>query len=416
MIHTIYGLFALFLVSAGQYAIAINIDSAKGFGLDTRGGLDGTVLKVTSLASEGPGSLRWAVAQRGARIVVFEVGGIINLKGENITVLNPHLTIAGETAPSPGITLIRGGMRVQTHDVQVRHLMIRPGDNNQAKRSGWETDGISVSGPNAYRVVIDHCSISWAVDENVSASGPRDKGHAATSKQITFSNNIIAEALDYATHIKGKHSKGLLVHDYVQDVAVIGNLFAHNDRRNPYFKGHTNGVVVNNLFYNIGNAVVQLGYVTDEYNKANLSPAKPKVSIVGNILLYGRDSFSDLPLVGYQGDVFLQDNHSVNLDGKPMPLVYGDIRLMKSRGRWPKGLATLNASELKSHVLQTAGARPWDRDRVDLRIIASVIEGVGRIIDSQDDVGGYPNYMPTKRRLDPPDKDVEAWLKKFEKK
>ena len=93
-------------------------------------------------------------------------------------------------------------------------------------------------------MIVDHCSLTWATDENLSASGnrftaktPRETGARATSHDITFTNNIIAEGLADATHAKGEHSKGSLIHDNATDILIVGNLYAHNMERNPLFKG-----------------------------------------------------------------------------------------------------------------------------------------------------------------------------------
>ena len=389
--------------------------SNQSFGLTTQGGHDGQIIKVTNLNNEGIGSLRWALEQQGKRIVVFEVGGVIDLAKQNIQINQPFVTIAGQTAPQPGITLIRGGIKIVTNDVIIQHLMIRPGDNNEKKRSGWETDGIAVSGSSAFNVHIDHCSVTWAIDENMSASGPRDKGHEATSHDIAFTNNIIAEALDNSTHVKGRHSKGLLVHDYVRNVAVLNNLFAHNDRRNPYFKGHTNGVVVNNLLYDIGNAAVQLGFVEEEYAHTTLKPSNPRIAVVGNRLIYGTSSYSDLALVAYQGDVYLHDNQVVNLEGVLMPITQGVINKLKEFPLWPKGVVAFPQEEVEARILKHVGARPWNRDPIDKRIVNSVIDKTGQIIDSQAEVGGYPHYGATYRALEVPSTNIDIWLTSFER-
>ncbi len=143
---------------------------------------------------------------------MFEVGGVIDLAGSTLSIHEPYLTLAGQTAPSPGITLIKGGLKIQTHDVIVQHLRTRPGEAGHEKRDGWEVDGISTS--RAHDVIVDHCSTSWATDEDLSASGPRFQGETpddwrkATSHRITFSHNIVAEGLSNATHRKGEHSRG----------------------------------------------------------------------------------------------------------------------------------------------------------------------------------------------------------------
>ena len=137
---------------------------------NTDGGRGGRILRVTNLNADGPGSFKWAVEQPGKRIVVFEVAGAIDLGLKVITIRQPDLTIAGQTAPSPGITLIRGGIDIATHDVVVRHIRVRPGDGGRARLSGNDYDAISTLG-GAYDVIVDHCSLTWATDENLSEIG-----------------------------------------------------------------------------------------------------------------------------------------------------------------------------------------------------------------------------------------------------
>ena len=140
---------------------------AVGFGVDTPAGTDGQVLRVTTLDASGPGSLRAALETPGARLVVFEVGGVIDLAGKGLSIGEPFLTVAGQTAPSPGVTIIGGGISVGTHDILIQHLRIRPGDRGLPKKSGWEPDGLSTSGGNSYNIVIDHCSFTWDVEEKI---------------------------------------------------------------------------------------------------------------------------------------------------------------------------------------------------------------------------------------------------------
>lgn len=383
------------------------------FGLDTPGGNNGVVLKVTNLHRSGPGSLAAALAYDGPRIVVFEVAGVIDLERTNLTISEPFVTLAGETAPAPGITLIKGGLRIISHDVIVRHLHIRPGDAGLPKRAGWDTDGIAVTGSNACNVLIEHNSVSWATDELVSASGPRDKGPAATSKHITFRYNILAEALDYATHIKGKHSKAALVHDFSHHIAFIGNLFAHNARRNPYFKAHTSGVVLNNIIYNADANAVKLGFIDNEWTHTQFSPQNARVAVVGNILRYGRDSYSDLALVSYHGDAYLNDNLTFNLDNKPMYDTAGVIKRLGTAPVWPQGIGIIAAKDLQPLLLSAVGARYWQRDAIDQRIVQSYLSRDGRIIDSQQQVGGYPHVTPVYRELNVPTDNINAWLDSF---
>ena len=241
---------------------------ALGWAARTPGGRGGRIIRVTNLDASGPGSLREAIEADGPRIVVFEVGGVIDLGRQTLRLRNPFITIAGQTAPSPGITLIRGGMDVSAHDVVIQHLRIRPGSAEQTWMSGWDEDGISTVG--AYNVIIDHCSLTWATDENLSASGPRFTGSTpeewrrGTSHNITFSNNLNGESLAYSTHSKGEHSKGSLIHDNVTGLLIVGNLYAHNYERSPLFKGGVHGVIVNNLIYDPGPRAIHYNLAPEE--------------------------------------------------------------------------------------------------------------------------------------------------------
>lgn len=389
-------------------------------GSDTFAGLGGElptgvsrVVRVTNLDAEGEGSFAWALSLPHPRVVVFEVGGVIDLEGKGVTITQPYLTVAGQSAPEPGITLIRGGLGVRTHDVRIQHIRVRPGDNYQAKRSGWESDGISVSGEYAKDVHIDHVSVSWAVDENLSASGNRYKGHGYAAERVTFSHCLIAEALDFASHRKGKHSKGLLVHDHARDIGVVNNIFAHNDRRNPYFKANTTGFVANNLIYNPGNAAVQVNYIEDEWVGQSIRPGNAQLTLLNNVLRYGRDTYSDLALLSSRGDAFLQGNQVVNLEGESMPIVDGAISVMPQPPLWQIDYKSVAATGLEKALLQEAGATPWARDAVDRRIISDIERREGRIIDSQQEVGGYPDYKPTFKKFDISDDKIADWLSAY---
>jgi len=382
---------------------------AHGFAV-TGGGSGGQIVRVTNLDVSGPGSLRAALEIKGPRTVVFEVGGVIDLKKSSLKVTEPFVTVAGQTAPSPGITLIRGSFSVQAHDAIIQHIRIRPGDAGTSKRSGWEPDGLCAAGSNAYNVVVDHCSLSWAVDENLSASGPRLEGPQSTAHRITFSNCIIAEGLSKSSHAKGEHSKGSLIHDCCQDIAIIGNLYAHNVQRNPYFKAHTTGVIVNNVIYDPGSVAIQMNFSEQEWSGAKFSPTNCRVSVVGNVLIHGASTKKDLALVSRKGDSYLEDNIAFRVDGAPAPLVSGEIKRLDSKPVWPEGLRALPSGEVVNFIVQHAGARPKDRDDVDRRIIRNFVERKGRVIDSQDEVGGYPKSDMQMRKLEIPSEKIDEWL------
>lgn len=385
------------------------------FNNNTSGGIGGRIIKVSNLNAKGEGSLRAALEAEGARIVVFEVGGVIDLEMNKITIRNPNITIAGQTAPAPGITLIRGGIFIVTHNVVVKHIAVRPGDAGQAKRSGWEPDGISAYGENVHHLWVDHCSLSWAVDENLSASGPRHLGQGRTSNHVTFSNNIIAEALHNSSHSKGPHSKGTLVHDNCTEIAIIGNFYANNADRNPYFKTSTTGVIVNNLIYNPESAAIRLSYSETEWVDAETKPQKPKVSIVGNVFYRGPDSENGLALVKNNGEVFLDDNLAFDVQLKKINQINGEILMLKQKPYWLENLIAKPGNQTENAVLKNVGARPAERDPVDQRIIQDFINKKGKILDSQDEVGGYPERESTYRVLNVPTENIQQWLDEMEK-
>ncbi|MDP3745666.1 MAG: pectate lyase [Phenylobacterium sp.] len=386
---------------------------ALGWAAATPGGRGGAILKVTTLAAEGPGSLAEALAAKGPRIVVFEVGGVIDLGAKSLKVRQPFLTIAGQTAPAPGITLIRGGLTIATHDVVVRHIRVRPGEAGAAKQSGWECDGLATD--RAHDVIVDHCSFSWATDEGLSASGPRFEGatpddwRAATSHRITFSNNIVAEGLSHATHSKGEHSKGSLVHDNVTGVLIAGNLYAHNRERNPLFKGGARGAVINNLIYDPGRRAAHFNLHAKEWGEQPHQEAR--VTLVGNVLRAGPSTADGVAvmIVGGQGPIGLHmaDNLAFGRDGAALPQVtnFGGSTVVPTilarPGDWPAGLAARPARGVEAAVLREAGARPWDRDAIDARIVAEVAARTGAVRDSEQAVGGYPAPAPTWRAFDP---------------
>lgn len=380
---------------------------AVGWAAETAGGKGGRIIRVTTLAADGPGSFKAALETRGPRIIVFEVGGVIDLGRTTLTLTEPFVTIAGQTAPSPGITIVRGGMDVRTHDVIIRHIRIRTGADNQARMSGWEADALSTVG--AYNVIVDHCTMTWGIDENLSASGPRFTGatpeewRRGTSRNITFSYNLLAEGLADSSHPKGEHSKGSLLHDNATGVLIYRNLYAHNVERNPLLKGGVHAAVVNNVIYDPGTRAVHYNLMALEW--AGQPYQLGELSAVGNVYRAGPSTDEGLPflMLGGDGDLryYGEDNIAVDKHGGPLPMFgrYGETRAQLITADkpvvWPEGLSVLPARDVETHVLANVGARPWDRDAHDLRVIFFVAEGRGEIIDDEKEVGGYPVFEPT---------------------
>jgi len=413
---------AIVCLGIGQATIAADaplaFPGAQGWAAHTPGGRGGKILRVTTLSPTGPGSLLEALDTDGPRIIVFEVGGVIDLGLHEIKITKPFVTIAGQTAPSPGITLIRTGIDVTTHDVIVRHIRVRTGGAGAAKRSGWEPDAFSTQ-RGAYNVIVDHCSMTWAVDENLSASGPRFTGttpeewRRGTSHDITYSNNIIAEGLAHSTHAKGEHSKGSLIHDNVTNILIVGNLYAHNYERNPLFKGGVHGMVINNLIYDPGVRAVHYNLIAEEW--AGNEYERGRMTLIGNVMRAGPSTANDIAffMLGGSGDIELYDEDNIAVDriGRPFPktgtyTTSGAKILPLKKPSLPTNVKVMQATAVQDKVIYGVGARPWDRDAIDSRIVADTIEGRGAIIDDESQVGGYPKYEETRQKFAESDWDL----------
>ena len=398
--------------TAATIATATVMDRAaidvRGWAADTKGGSGGAIIRVTNLNAGGEGSLAAALATDGPRIIVFEVGGVIDLQGATLRINKPFVTVAGQTAPHPGVTLIRGGLSVSTSDVIIQHIAVRPGENGRPKKSGWDADGLSAGG--ASNLIVDHCSFSWATDENLSASGPRFNGSSPddwpkhTSRRVTYSHNIVAEGLRNSTHGKGEHSKGTLIHDNAEQILLYGNLYTSNVERNPLVKGGAKVAFVNNLIHNPGKRAVHYNLIAHEWGER--APRTGAVTVIGNVLRAGPDTKRNTPLfsLGGSGDVslFMQDNIAIDANGEPLPMTgryTADTAkiLHADQPYLPTGLAPLPAAGLESVIYASAGMRPWQRDAVDFKILSDVAEGRGNIVDSEAQSSGYPNYAPTRK-------------------
>lgn len=370
----------------------------------TRGGAGGRIIRVTTLAKDGPGSFKAAIEAKGPRIVVFEVGGIIDMGREELKITEPFLTIAGQTAPAP-VTLIKTGIDLKTHDVIISHLRIQTGADNQPHFSGWEPDAFSTVA--AQNVVIEHCSFLWALDENMSASGPRFSGksladwRAGTSHDVVFRENLAAEGLAFASHSKGEHSKGSLIHDNTTGISFYRNVWAHNVERSPLIKGGAQVSMVNNLIYNPGHRAVHYNLMALEW--VGHPYATGEITAVGNVLRGGNNTDAGLPFLTLGGDGDLafygRDNRAVDRFGNALPQfgTYGQTRARLIPADKPlakiEGYTILPSGEVETSVLSTVGARPWDRDPQDIRVLYFVAEGRGDIIDDEKQVGGYPKAL-----------------------
>ncbi|WP_264393234.1 polysaccharide lyase family 1 protein [Porphyrobacter sp. ULC335] len=390
----------------------------------TQGGAGGRIIRVTTLAADGPGSLRAAIKANGPRIIVFEVAGTIDLGRTSLDINKPFVTIAGQTAPAPGITIIKGGIDIKTHDVKLQHIRVLTGADGQPKRSGWEADALSTV--RAARVVVENCTFLWGIDENMSASGPRFTGatveewRAGTSRDIVFRLNLAAEGLADSSHPKGEHSKGSLVHDNATGIVFDRNIWAHNVERNPLVKGGAQVLMVNNLIYNPQRRAVHYNLMDLEW--AGQPHVTGEITAVGNVMRGGNDTDPGLPflMLGGVGDLafYGRDNIAVDRLDNPLPQFgrYGKTQAKLIEAEAPlaslDGYRILPAEDVETTLLATAGARPWDRGSEELRVLFFIAEGRGEVIDDESEVGGYPVIEATAAPFVEADWDLATMMPK----
>ncbi|SHH80570.1 hypothetical protein [Ferrimonas marina] len=363
-----------------------------GFGMDTPAGSgrheaapDPDVYKVVNLNNGGEGSLRRCVDGSGPRVCVFEVAGYIDLT-DRLNISNDYITIAGQTAPSPGITLRGHTVRIEADHVLMQHIRIRPGDDPDNPDPG-NRDGLLVIGSytdterQPSSVILDHLSVSWGIDENF------------TTKEavygVTISNSIIAEGLNYSLHPKGKHSKGLMMESH--DMLVYRNLLAHLDDRGPLDVAPTS-IVANNLVYN----TAQVGHRMWGLKERSYHDDEVRIAtVVNNVRIPGANTQIDdeeghdnqwvmLQTTREGSKVYIEGNQCGDFKNDAWPCVVvrsdgADQYRVKERPIWLDGLELLPASEVEDAVLAFAGARPADRDSADARVVEEVRSRTGTL-------------------------------------
>ncbi len=419
---------------------------AEGGGMYSFGGRGGKVFVVTSLDDSGPGTFREACEQGGARIIVFNVSGIIRLKTP-VIIRAPYITIAGQTAPGDGVCIAGESIWINTHDVVIRHMRFRRGETNVGRRDD------AIGGNPVGNIMIDHVSASWGLDENISLYrhmyDPED-GSAPKklpTVNITIQNSILSEALDTYNHSFGSTIGG-------ENCTFVRNLWANNTGRNPSIGW--NGVFnfVNNVIFNWVHRSVDGGDYTALYNIINNyykpGPATPKDEPVGHRILKPESGRSKLGYLVFgrayvhgnimEGNDTVTNNNwagGVQVENLPDAGKYSELI------RWDKPfpMAPINimpASQAFDFVLKNAGATLPKRDAVDERISETVrtgkvfyVKGINPdnlyqfehrrmpkdsykmgIITDISQVGGYPEYKGKPYK----DTDMDGMPDKWEKK
>ncbi|MCX8475673.1 MAG: pectate lyase [Sphingomonas sp.] len=379
---------------------------AEGAGRFALGGRGGQVLFVTNLDDSGPGSLRAAVETKGPRTILFRVSGTIKLL-KPLAIREGRVTIAGQSAPGDGITLRDHMLQVSADDVVVRYIRTRLGDESRT-----ESDALTIT--KGRRIILDHVSASWSVDETLSASANytnADQGFY----DVTVQWSIIAESLTRSLHAKGEHGYGSLIRGGRGSRASFHhNLWANHSARMPR-PGNYSGPDVDpvgaffdfrsNVFYNWGRT--RAGY---NANKATLV----RYNFVDNAYVPGPQSLK--PIAFDESDTLARAyfaGNSMNgaIPADPWSLVTG-VQPEGYRLAAPVDVAPVTpdpAPSAYARVLAGAGASKV-RDAVDTRVVAGVRDRTGRQIDSQSEVGGWPELksLPAPRDGDG-DGMPDAW-------
>ncbi|MDQ8029456.1 MAG: pectate lyase [Brevundimonas sp.] len=386
---------AALIVSCGaQAAVAqegaipspLAFPGAEGAGRFAVGGRGGAVLRVTNLNDAGPGSLRAAIETDGPRTIVFDIGGVIRLESP-LRIRRGRLTLAGQTAPGGGVTLRDHALVVAADDVIIRHVRSRLGDE-----SGVESDAVSLE--RGRRIILDHVSASWSVDETLSAGSRYDPPERGLY-DVTVQWSVIAESLNRSGHAKGDHGYGSLVRGgHGARFTFHHNLWAMHRARMPR-PGNYNPPSVDpegprfefrsNVFYDWGGS--HAGYNAD-------TESQSAYAFIGNAYIPGPNSegrwafeeSNPLARAWFEGN-----SMGGVVPADPWSLVKDSDRpgyRLSARPNWADP-AIEDAATAADAVLDRAGAGRL-RDAVDARVIAGVRDRSGRIIDSQGQVGGWP--------------------------
>ena len=374
--------------------------AGENLSIDTQGGLKvgAHIIRVTTLADSGPGSLREALSASGPRVVVFDVGGYIDLQSD-LSIESGEVTIAGETAPASGIVIRGATLRVRASEIMISHIAIMPGASADPKLAEHR-DGVSIYGSvsrnNTIRnVVLRNVSVGWGIDENIGMQGLVDG--------VRIERSLIFEGLRQGGHPKGNHSMNMVAGHQVRRVLVLGNVFSTSEWRSPRFTNSNLVAILNNLIYGVGSAATHFDHST-------VSTEGAIMDVVGNAYKPSAETLCEHPMISIdpvlldsvpRTKIFLSDNALIErteecvIENTSSPIY--DLLERKSAWSVPQW-KLVPASTLFPEILESAGARPAARNPIDARVIAGIRDGSGSIIENEMSVGGWPPLPLTNRR------------------
>lgn len=356
------------------------------------------ILRVNSLSSANSGSgdagtWRYCIARHqslgGPSTIVFDVGGTIDLQGISSTCRGNLLTVAGESAPSPGIQIINATtFEFYGSDICVRHLTLRPRGSTNVNTNAIYFKADATSG-SSYRLVADHLTTMWGPDQVFSTYVDNNVVSTGVVEDLTVSNCIIAEGIGIATD--ATHQYGSLMGDNQGPWLAYGNLWAHQRDRSPLSRANR-FAMVNNLVYNWGNAATQLA----SQNRGPYNAVATSASLVSNVYVKGADTSngtvvqnttsSTRPLVS-GSKIYLSGNKRYTVTGvddtpaAQSGLVSSAISpyLVGTADYWPTGLVAADVSTVRTIVQSFAGSRPAERDTQTARLITEASGNTGRL-------------------------------------
>lgn len=401
-----YLLIILFLLAAGNCMSArpLAFPGAEGYGKYTTGGRGGRVLLVTNLNDSGEGSLRHAVERKGPRIVVFAVDGTIELKSP-LRINNDSITIAGQSAPGDGICLKDYPLVVNASNVIVRYIRVRVGDRHRL-----DSDGLGGGRYGQKNVILDHISVSWSIDECLSIY---------KTENLTVQWCLVTHSLHTSVHTKGSHGFGGIWGGY--KATFHHNLLANHASRNPRFASVDGTKWVdyrNNVVYNWGFKTAYGGGHHAEINMVNNYYKPGPASQHHRLLDVAADGTGRYYVAGnvMEGDdAVTNDNRSAVTDCAGKCYVRSIKSIKSSSGISPEAIPTAGEECVSClvdtpfpyepinedtpagayrRVLESVGCS-FSRDAYDKEVLRQVEKGIGAfgtdgIIDSQEDVGGWP--------------------------